>query len=82
MRAPCHLGLHAPAGRRLGGLHWGLNTQQAIDLPNFASLNGPTLLEEKRFDAATISALKAIQRTLGGYFGSADPQREGVMLAD
>lgn len=33
--------------------------QDAIRLPNFASLNGPTLLEEKRFSAATVDALKA-----------------------
>ena len=33
--------------------------QQAINLPNFASLNGPTMLEEKRFPTATVDALKA-----------------------
>jgi gamma-glutamyltranspeptidase/glutathione hydrolase len=32
-----------------GTLNWGLNPQRAIDLPNFGSLNGPSLLEEKRF---------------------------------
>lgn len=90
--------IHFTAKTLYGVLHWGLNTQQAIDLPNFASLNGPTLLEEKRFDAATLSALKArghtvveipmpsglqaIQRTPGGYFGGADPRREGVVLGD
>ena len=40
-------------------LNWGLMPQQAINLPNFASLNGPTLLEEKRFAPATVEALKA-----------------------
>ena len=90
--------IHFTAKTLYGVLHWGLNTQQAIDLPNFASLNGPTLLEEKRFNAATLSALKArghtvveipmpsglqaIQRTPGGYFGGADPRREGVVLGD
>jgi len=40
-------------------LNWGLLPQQAINLPNFGSLNGPTLLEEKRFAPATVEALKA-----------------------
>lgn len=90
--------IHFTAKTLYGVLHWGLNTQQAIDLPNFASLNGPTLLEDKRFDAATLDALKArghtvveipmpsglqaIQRTPGGFFGGADPRREGVVLGD
>ena len=90
--------IHFTAKTLYGVLHWGLNTQQAIDLPNFASLNGPTLLEEKRFNAATLNALKArghtvveipmpsglqaIQRTPSGYFGGADPRREGVVLGD
>ncbi|PQA77887.1 gamma-glutamyltransferase [Rhodoferax sp. TS-BS-61-7] len=90
--------IHFTTKTLYGVMHWGLNTQQAIDLPNFASLNGPTLLEEKRFNAATLNALKArghtvveipmpsglqaIQRTPGGYFGGADPRREGVVLGD
>ena len=79
-------------------LDWGLNAQRAIDLPNFGSTNGPTLLEQMRFPAATINALKArghhvrevemtsglqaIQRTKGGWFGGADPRREGVVKGD
>nr|HPL79255.1 gamma-glutamyltransferase [Burkholderiaceae bacterium] len=35
-----------------------LNPQRAIDLPNFGSLNGPSLLEEKRFPAPTVDALR------------------------
>ena len=81
-----------------GTLNWGLNAQKAIDLPNFASLNGPTLLEEKLFPASTVEALRArghevreqeltsglqaIQRTPTGFFGGADPRREGVVLGD
>ena len=42
-----------------GVLNWGLLPQQAINLPNFASLNGPTLLEEKSFAPATVEALRA-----------------------
>ena len=79
-------------------LNWGMNAQQAISLPNFGSLNGPSLLEEKRFPAATVEALRtrgaevreqnmtsglqAIQRTPGGWFGGADPRREGIVLGD
>ncbi|APW43331.1 gamma-glutamyltransferase [Rhodoferax saidenbachensis] len=90
--------IHFTAKTLYGVLHWGLNTQQAIDLPNFASLGGPMLLEEKRFDAATVQALQArghtvvktalpsglqaIQRTTTGWFGGADPRREGVVLGD
>jgi gamma-glutamyltranspeptidase / glutathione hydrolase len=42
-----------------GVLNWALTPQQAINLPNFGSVNGPTLLEDKRFAAPTVEALKA-----------------------
>ena len=90
--------IHHTAKLLYGTLNWGLNAQQAIDLPNFASLNGPSLLEEKRFATATVEALRArgaevreqnmmsglqaIQKTEKGYFGGADPRREGVVLGD
>jgi gamma-glutamyltranspeptidase/glutathione hydrolase len=90
--------VHYTAKLLTGTLHWGLNAQQAIDLPNFGSLNGPTLLEAQRFDSATVDALKArghevremdmtsglqaIERTPSGWFGGADPRREGVVLGD
>ncbi len=51
--------IHYTAKTLYGTLNWGLTPQQAIDLPNFASLGGPTLLEEKRFPAATVTTLKA-----------------------
>jgi gamma-glutamyltranspeptidase/glutathione hydrolase len=51
--------IHFVAKTLYGVLNWGLTPQAAISLPNFASLNGPTALEEKRFPAATIDALKA-----------------------
>jgi gamma-glutamyltranspeptidase/glutathione hydrolase len=45
-----------------GVLHWGLDVQQAIDLPNFAVLSAagdaPLLLEQGRFPPATIKALR------------------------
>jgi gamma-glutamyltranspeptidase/glutathione hydrolase len=46
--------IHFTAKTLYGALNWGLNAQQAIDLPNFASLNGPSILEEKRFSPATV----------------------------
>ncbi|HEV7856683.1 MAG TPA: gamma-glutamyltransferase [Herminiimonas sp.] len=43
----------------IGTLDWGLNVQQAIDLPNIGSRNGPTELEEGRVSPALIRALTA-----------------------
>jgi gamma-glutamyltranspeptidase/glutathione hydrolase len=90
--------IHYTAKLLYGTLNWGLNAQEAINLPNFASLNGPSLLEENRFAPATVEALRArgaevreqnmtsglqaIQRTPGRFFGGADPRREGVVLGD
>ena len=90
--------IHYTAKLLTGTMHWGLNAQQAVNLPNFGSLNGPTLLEAKRFPTGTLDALKAqghevremdmtsglqaIQRTPKGWFGGADPRREGVVLGD
>ncbi len=50
--------IHFTAKTLYGVLNWGMLPQQAIDLPNFGSLNGPTLLEEKRFAPATVEALR------------------------
>ncbi|QDL39781.1 gamma-glutamyltransferase [Rhodoferax sediminis] len=51
--------IHDVAKTLYGVLDWGLSPQQAIALPNFASLGGPLLLEQNRFPAATVSALRA-----------------------
>ena len=51
--------IHYTAKTLQGVLGWGLTPQQAINLPNFSSLNGPTLLEAQRFPAATVQALQA-----------------------
>ena len=51
--------IHFVAKTLYGVLNWGMAPQAAINLPNFASLNGPTVLEDKRFPATTIDALKA-----------------------
>ena len=90
--------IHFTAKTLLGMYGWGLDAQRAIDLPNFGSFNGPTVLEAGRFPPATpralevrghevnememTSGLQAIQRTDDGWFGGADPRREGVVMGD
>jgi len=88
--------IHFTAKTLVGMLDWGLNAQEAIDLPNFGNYNGPSVLEAGRFPGATLatlrarghdlreaemtSGLQAIQRVPGGLFGGADPRREGVVM--
>ncbi len=98
--------IHYTAKTIYGMLNWGLNAQQAINLPNFGAAGAPTLLEEKRFPKATVDALKArghdareqnmtsglqaigranLNPTSGGssgWFGGADPRREGIVRGD
>jgi gamma-glutamyltranspeptidase/glutathione hydrolase len=90
--------IHFTAKTLLGTLQWGLDVQNAIDLPNFGSFNGPTVLEAGRFPEATTEVLRgrghtvaeieltsgvqAIHRTPGGWRGGADPRREGVVRGD
>lgn len=78
----------------LGAQDWGLNLQQAINLPNFGSRNGPTELEAGRTPMSVVEGLKArghevvlneqtsglqgVERNAGGWFGAADPRREGI----
>ncbi|MBI5499056.1 MAG: gamma-glutamyltransferase [Deltaproteobacteria bacterium] len=77
-------------------LDWDLDVQTAVSLPNFGSRNGPTELEAGRVDDTLADALRArghdvvlvelnsgvqaIERTASGWFGGADPRREGVAL--
>ncbi|MGL4575317.1 MAG: gamma-glutamyltransferase, partial [Burkholderiaceae bacterium] len=79
-------------------LDWNLPPQEAIDLPNFGSRNGPTEIEQGRMPAAVgealtarqhevraiemPSGLQAIKRVPGGWLGGADPRREGTVLGD
>jgi gamma-glutamyltranspeptidase / glutathione hydrolase len=51
--------IHYTAKTLHGVLNWGLTPQQAVDLPNFGTLNGPTLLEQGRFPPATVQALQS-----------------------
>jgi gamma-glutamyltranspeptidase/glutathione hydrolase len=82
----------------VGTLDWKLNVQQAISLPNFGSRNGPTELEAGKFSNDVVSQLKArghevrqvelnsglqgLQRTPTGWFGGADPRREGIVRGE
>ncbi len=50
--------IHYTAKTLHGIFNWGLTPQQAINLPNFGNLNGPTMLEEKRFLPATVEQLR------------------------
>jgi gamma-glutamyltranspeptidase / glutathione hydrolase len=75
-----------------------LDLQQAIDLPNFGSRNGPTELEQGTAAASWAEPLQAlghevrliempcgvhgIQRTGAGWSGGADPRREGMAKGD
>jgi gamma-glutamyltranspeptidase / glutathione hydrolase len=52
------------AAKALLGEAWGLTPQQAADLPNFGSFNGPTWLEAGRFPAATLEELRRRGHTL------------------
>ena len=80
----------------VGVLDWKLNVQEAIDLPNFGSRNGPTQIERgSRYEALIPalterghdirlsemeSGLHGIERVPGGWRGGADSRREGVAL--
>ncbi|MEX1062085.1 MAG: gamma-glutamyltransferase, partial [Balneolaceae bacterium] len=90
--------IHYTAKAIVGMLNWNLNAQEAINLPNFVNYNGPTILESDRFPAEIIEALEAlgheilerdltsgiqaIQRTGTGFYGGADPRREGVVMGE
>jgi len=90
--------IHYTAKSIIGMFDWGLNAQEAIDLPNFADFNSTPVLEEGYFPASVISALEelghevivrpmtsglqAIQVTGDGYFGGADPRREGIVMGE
>jgi gamma-glutamyltranspeptidase / glutathione hydrolase len=90
--------IHYTAKTIVGMYDWGLNAQEAIDVPNFANFNGPSVLEQDMFppeliealralghqidERALTSGLQAIQVTEEGFFGGADPRREGVVMGD
>jgi gamma-glutamyltranspeptidase/glutathione hydrolase len=90
--------IHFAAKTPLGIFELGPDAQRALNLPNFGSFNEPTVLQRGRFPAMTVEALlqrgrtvneidmksglQAIQRMVIGWYGSADPRREGVVMGD
>jgi len=90
--------IHFTAKTLYGMLNWGLDAQQAINLPNFGTLGGALFLESGGLPPSTQEALRthghpvtevampsglqAITRTRSGYFGGADPRREGQVLGN
>lgn len=90
--------IHYTARSLVAMLDWGLDAQRSLDLPHAITLGGPAYLEAGRFPPATLEALRergheveereltsglqAIQRTEEGFFGGADPRREGVVMGD
>ncbi|MGQ4877080.1 gamma-glutamyltransferase family protein [Billgrantia sp. LNSP4103-1] len=90
--------IHYTAKALVAMFDWGLDAQEALDLPHAITLGGPAFLEEGRFPASVIdelnelgheaserelvSGLQAIQRTEEGFFGGADPRREGVVMGE
>ena len=90
--------IHYTAKTLYASLNWGLNAQQAINLPNFGSNNGAMQLEQGLLGDSYTGALKAtgqevktlemtsglqaISRTQKGWFGGADPRREGIVLGE
>ena len=90
--------IHYTAKTLIAMLDWRLDAQAALDLPHAITLGGPAFLEEGRFPAEVlealnelgheaserelVSGLQAIQRTEEGFFGGADPRREGVVMGE
>jgi gamma-glutamyltranspeptidase / glutathione hydrolase len=90
--------IHSMAKASLGAMLWGMDVQQAIDLPNFGPIDGPLLLEKGRFPATTLQALRdlghrvveadlptglqLIRRDGDLLQGGADPRKEGVVQGD
>ena len=90
--------IHFTAKVLVATQRWGLNVQEAINLPNFVQVAGPIGLEKGRYPSSFIqqlqirghrieerdltSGIQAIERTATGWFGGADPRREGVVRAD
>lgn len=90
--------IHYTARALWAMFNWGLDAQRALDLPHAVTLGGPVFMEEGRWPEATLEALRArghevsereltsglqaIQRTADGWFGGADPRREGVVMGE
>lgn len=90
--------IHYTAKTLVAMLEWGLDAQQAVNLPHAVTLGGPVFLEAGGFSAATrealnalghdaserelVSGLQVLQVTGDGLFGGADPRREGIVMGE
>ncbi|WP_435389251.1 gamma-glutamyltransferase [Halomonas ramblicola] len=90
--------IHYTAKSLVAMLDWGLDAQEALELPHAITLGGPAFLEAGGYPAATlealnarghdaserelVSGLQALRVTDDGFFGGADPRREGVVMGD
>jgi len=90
--------IHSMAKANLGAMLWGMDVQQAIDLPNFGPIDGPLLLEKGRFPPPTLQSLRElghrvaetdlptglqlVRRDGPVLQGGADPRKEGVARGD
>ncbi len=79
-------------------LDWKLGIQEAINLPHYANLNGPLILEQGTAITALEPGLNKLGHTVilrplnsgihailiddNGLIGGADPRREGIALGD
>ncbi len=90
--------IHYTARTLIAMLEWGLDAQHALGLPHAVTFGGPVFLEADRFPRTTIQALEAgghdvrerdltsgvqvIRRGEDGFFGGADPRREGIVMGE
>ncbi|QEW08535.1 gamma-glutamyltransferase [Nitrincola iocasae] len=90
--------IHYTAKTLVAMLDWRLDAQAAISLPHAITLGGPVYLEQGRFSAVLLEALRSrghdvsereltsglqvIKVIPTGFSGGADPRREGVVLGD
>ncbi|SDL71509.1 gamma-glutamyltranspeptidase / glutathione hydrolase [Franzmannia pantelleriensis] len=90
--------IHYTAKALVAMLDWGLDAQQALNLPHAITLGGPVFLEENAFPPAVlealnqrghdaserelVSGLQALQVVDDGFYGGADPRREGVVMGE
>lgn len=90
--------IHYTALSLISILDWGMDPQQAIDLPHVTNLNGRTNIEEGEGAEAFAEGLKALGHEVGvanlnsglhviaitdnGLIGAADKRREGAVMGD
>jgi gamma-glutamyltranspeptidase / glutathione hydrolase len=90
--------IHSLAKALSGTLAWGLDVQQAVELPNFGPVEHTLLLEQGRFPETTVETLRALGHRVAQaelatglqligrdgthWVGGADPRKEGTAAGD